>query len=168
MISLKANPAGRGWLIGLIAVISVVGMGSQFFRSSHSVIAPKLMRDIGMAPSALAMLTGVYFIVGGLCQIPSGMLFDRFGPRRIMTVLLGIAALGAALFAVADDQLSLITARALMGVGFGAALVGNLVLCSRWFGPEKLFTMLGITMGLSQVGNLLTTSPMAVRVDAIG
>ena len=65
--------------------------------------APDLAADIGVGPSALGLLTSVYFITFASFQLPLGVLLDRYGPRKTEAVLLMFAAFGAFLFSRADS-----------------------------------------------------------------
>ena len=68
---------------------------SYFFRNVNAVIAKDLVREFGLAPSDLGLLTSVYFLAFGLAQLPVGVLLDRYGPRRVVATLLCVTGLGA-------------------------------------------------------------------------
>ncbi|MCH9675818.1 MAG: MFS transporter, partial [Gammaproteobacteria bacterium] len=84
----------------MFAVLALAYVASQFFRVSNAVIAPELMRTLHLSPEAMGLVTAAFFFAFGAMQIPTGILLDRIGPRRTMSSLLIIAALGSALFAV--------------------------------------------------------------------
>jgi sugar phosphate permease len=71
---------------------------SYLYRVVNAVIAPDLVGDLGIGPSALGLLTATYFISFASFQLPPGLLLDRYGPRRTEAVLLLFAAGGAYLF----------------------------------------------------------------------
>ena len=75
---------------------------SYAFRAINAIISQDLVRDLGLAPGQLGLLTAAYFFTFALAQIPLGVLLYRFGPRRIETVLLLIAAAGAGIFSAAQ------------------------------------------------------------------
>ena len=78
----------------MLAAITIV---SQFFRTSNGVIGPELIRDLGLTPAELGIANGAFFLALGLAQVPVGMAFDRYGPRRTVTGLTVIAVAGALL-----------------------------------------------------------------------
>ena len=55
--------------------------------------------ELGLGADDLGLLTSVYFLTFAAAQIPIGILLDRYGPRRIQSALLVVAAFGSALFA---------------------------------------------------------------------
>src|SRR5210317_1571414 len=81
---------------------------SYLFRSVNAVIAPDLVRDIGVDPASLGLLTSAYFLAFAAFQLPLGVLLDRFGPRRVEALLLLFAAAGAWVFATSESLSGLI------------------------------------------------------------
>lgn len=152
----------------ILATLCVAYIVSQFYRSSTAVIAPDLVRDIGFSHESLGLLTGAFFLAFGLTQIPLGVMLDRFGPRRTMTGMLFFAVAGALLFATAESPAMLTLGRALMGVGSAAIFMGSVVVCSRWFAPDRLATMASIVLAVGGAGNLLSATPLAFAADRIG
>jgi hypothetical protein len=75
---------------------------SFFFRTINASISPALASDFGLGAAETGLLASVYFLVFAGAQIPIGMLLDRYGPRRVQSVLLVIAVGGATLFGNAD------------------------------------------------------------------
>ena len=67
-------------------------------------------------------------------QLPLGRVLDRFGPRRVLLLLLALAVLGCAAFALARNFASLLAARALIGVGVSACLMAPLTAYRHRFG----------------------------------
>lgn len=99
------------------------GRSLSFF---NALIASHLSSDTGLGTAELGLLTSVYFLVFAAAQIPVGILLDRFGPRRVQSALLLVAAAGAELFAVSTGFVSLLLARAMIGLGVAAALTAGL------------------------------------------
>src|SRR5262245_13488904 len=79
----------------LFAMLVAITALSHFYRSCLSVIAPELARDLAMSPQQLGNANGAFFLAIGLAQIPVGMLFDRFGPRRTVAGLTAVAVAAA-------------------------------------------------------------------------
>ena len=65
---------------------------SYIFRGVNAVIFPYLERDIGITAADLGLLTSAFFLFFALIQPVLGVMLDRYGPRRVQTVLLAIAA----------------------------------------------------------------------------
>ena len=82
---------------------------SYLYRVVNAVIAPDLVGDLGIGPSALGLLTSTYFIAFASSQLPLGVLLDRFGPRRVEAFLLLFAGLGAFLFSSSGTLTGLVS-----------------------------------------------------------
>ncbi len=152
----------------VLATLCAVYIISQFYRSSTAVIAPDLVRDIGFSPESLGLLSGAFFLAFGLTQIPLGVMLDRFGPRRVMTAMLMFAVIGSLVFAAAESPAMLTAGRALMGVGCAAVFMGSVVVCARWFAPDRLATTASIVLAVGGAGNLLSATPLAYASEQIG
>jgi len=156
----------RAW--GVFAALAAGYSASQFYRASPTVIAPDLMRDLALSAQAIGGVAGLFFLAVGLFQLPSGVLLDRFGPRKTMACLLTVAVAGAIVFAAGESAATLGAGRALMGIGCAAALMGAMVVVGRWFPPEKFAAMSGLMMGIGGIGVLMAASPLAYATGAIG
>ena len=55
-----------------------------------------------------------------------------------------------------------------MGAGFGVMLIGSMVVISRWFPPDRFFTLTAMVMSIGLLGNLAATTPLAWASQAIG
>lgn len=79
------RPTAVRWrIVAWIVVASVVAYALRF---NMSVAAPAMMRDLGLRETQLGLILGAFAWTYALCQVPGGILGDRFGPRRTMTVL---------------------------------------------------------------------------------
>ncbi|RXG85025.1 MFS transporter [Bradyrhizobium zhanjiangense] len=133
---------------------------SYLFRTINALIAGHLCSDIGLGTADLGLLTSVYFLVFAAAQIPIGILLDRFGPRRVQSVLLLLAAAGAALFAVSTGFLPLLIGRAMIGLGVGAAFTAGLKSIVLWFPRERVALLNGYMVMLGSLGAVTATAPV--------
>jgi len=154
--------------IALIAALCIGYVASQFYRTANAAIAPELMRELSISPESMGAVTGVFFLMFAVMQIPAGVLLDRFGPRRVMSGLLLLAVAGSLVFAVADGAPGLGLGRGLMGAGCAAGLMGSMVVFARWF-PQRYFaTLAAVIFSVGGIGNLMATTPLALASQAIG
>ncbi|TGN86816.1 MFS transporter [Bradyrhizobium yuanmingense] len=141
---------------------------SYLFRAINALIAGHLSSDIGLGTADLGLLTSVYFLIFAAAQIPVGILLDRFGPRRVQSALLLIAAAGAGLFAVSTGFLSLLIACAMIGLGVAAALVAGLKSIALWFPAERAALLNGYMIALGSLGAVTATAPAEHLLAWIG
>jgi len=132
---------------------------SYAFRTINAIISQDLVQDLGIAPGQLGLLTAAYFFTFALVQIPLGVMLDRFGPRRIETVLLLFAAAGAVLFSIANGIELLVLARALIGVGVSACLMAALKAFVQWFPMSRIASLNGWLLACGGLGAFATSLP---------
>lgn len=138
---------------------------SYLYRTVNAVIAPDLVRDLGLDPGSLGLLTSAYFLAFAAFQLPLGVLLDRFGPRRVEAALLLIAALGALVFAKSNSLTGLMIGRALIGLGVSACLMAAFKAFVLWFPPERLPLANGVQMISGGVGALAATTPVEAALQ---
>ena len=139
-----------------------------FHRVAPSVFVDELMRDFAASAAILGNLSAFYFYAYASLQIPVGVMVDRWGPRRVLSVAVLLCGTGSALFATADDLVMACIGRALIGGGAGFAFVGTLKLASVWFPPHRFALLSGLTIMLGMAGAVGGQGPLAALVAAAG
>jgi MFS family permease len=162
----KNTGALRIWA-GFSAAVSLFVI-SQFYRASVAVISPHLIRDPGLTPSGLSLLSAAFFYAFAATQVPVGLYLDRIGPRRGMTALSMIAVIGSLIFSLADTVAGLTAGRFLLGVGMACNLMGTLKLVTFWFPANRFGFFSGLVFSLGTVGNIAATTPLVLSVQAFG
>ncbi|GLR87736.1 hypothetical protein GCM10007857_44470 [Bradyrhizobium iriomotense] len=141
---------------------------SYLFRTINALIAAPLTLELGLDAGDLGFLTSAYFLTFAAAQIPIGILLDRYGPRQIQSVLLVVAAVGAALFAVSDNLLVLFVGRALLGLGVAASLTAGLKALVLSFPKDRLPFLNGLMVMVGGLGALTATSPTQLLLTWMG
>jgi MFS family permease len=141
---------------------------AYLFRTINAVMAAPLATELGLGADDLGLLTSVYFLTFAAAQIPIGILLDRYGPRRVQSVLLAIAAIGSALFAVSDHFWMLLVGRALIGLGVASAMTAGLKALVLWFPGHRVPLLNGLMVMLGALGAVTATLPADLLLDWIG
>jgi MFS family permease len=141
---------------------------AYLFRTINAVMAAPLATELGLGADDLGLLTSVYFLTFAAAQIPIGVLLDRYGPRRVQSVLLMIAAVGSALFAISDHFWMLLVGRALIGLGVASAMTAGLKALVLWFPGDRVPLLNGLMVMLGALGAVTATLPADLLLDWIG
>ncbi len=141
---------------------------SFLFRTINASISPVLASDFGLGAAETGLLASVYFLVFAGAQIPIGVLLDRYGPRRVQSVLLVIAVGGATLFGNADSFAELVVGRAMIGLGVAASLMAGLKAIVVWFPRERVAFANGWMIMLGSLGAVTATAPTDWLLNWIG
>jgi predicted MFS family arabinose efflux permease len=154
-----------GLMLGVMIALAIM---SQFYRSSNGVIAPELMHELGIDARDIGWSSGAFFVIFALLQIPIGVLFDRYGVRRVLSSMMIFAVIGSCLFAVAQSIGPLVVGRFLIGLGFAGGMVGSLVVLARWHSPSGFTHAMTLLFAMANVGSLLATLPLAAATEWVG
>jgi MFS family permease len=131
-------------------------------------MAAPLATELRLGADDLGLLTSVYFVTFAAAQIPIGVLLDRYGPRRVQSVLLVIAAIGSTLFAVSDQFWMLLVGRALIGLGVASAMTAGLKALVLWFPGDRVPFLNGLMVMLGALDAVTATLPADLLLDWIG
>ena len=166
---LAADPAANATLILRVFLPFVTGYYlSYLFRTIQAVMASPLATELGLGAGDLGLLTSVYFLTFAAAQIPIGMLLDRYGPRRVQSALMVVAALGSALFAASENFSMLLLGRALIGLGVASALTAGIQALVLWFPKDRLPLLNGLMVMLGALGAVTATWPAESLIALIG
>jgi MFS family permease len=141
---------------------------AYLFRTINAVMAAPLATELGLGADDLGLLTSVYFLTFAAAQIPIGILLDRYGPRRVQSGLLVVAATGSTLFAVSDQFWMLLIGRALIGLGVASAMTAGLKALVLWFPGDRVPLLNGLMVMLGALGAVTATLPADLLLDWIG
>jgi len=137
-------------------------------QTSPAVMTDDLMRSFGLSAFGVSTLAAFFFYGYAPMQLPGGLLYDRFGPRLVITLAAVICTLGAILFAQANNYALAAAGRLLMGIGGAFSFVGVLIVASRWF-PAKYFALIaGLLQLLGAAAAVVGQVPLAAVVEKIG
>lgn len=139
-----------------------------FDRVAPAVVAPELMKEFGLTATSLGILSSMYFYPYAAMQIPSGILSDYLGPRFSVGTFFIIAAIGTALFGLAQSFGTIIFGRFLMGVGVAVVWIPCMRILANWFRPNEFSTLTGTMLTIGNAGAVLASAPLAFLVGLVG
>jgi MFS family permease len=137
-------------------------------RVSPSVMIKELMTHFAIDATAVGILAGFYYKAYTLMQIPTGMLVDKLGPRRLILGYGSLCVVGAAAFAWAPNITVAYIGRFLMGLGSVAGLLGTARVIQDYFPAHRVGFMMSLTMTLGTIGGLAGGTPTALLVEHVG
>ncbi len=151
------------WAIAVLVYVFAV-----FHRTSLGVAGLDAAERFTIGPAALGIFTVLQIGVYALMQVPTGLLVDRYGPRRVLTVAAVLMGLGQLIFAFAGSYPLALVARAVLGVGDAMAFVSVLRLIAAHYPARRYTLFAAITATLGAVGNLAATVPLTLLLHHAG
>lgn len=108
--------------------------------------------DLGVSDQEIVALVTVNVAIAVPARVVVGMLTDKYGPRLVYSLLLGLGAMPCFWFAMADSLQEAALARFFVGL-VGAGFVVGIRLVSEWFPADELGTAEGIYGGWGNFGS---------------
>jgi MFS family permease len=122
-----------------------------------------MMKDFSLNKFEMGLILSAFVWPYALCQIPSGMLGDRFGPRKVLSLLVIWWSFFTAATGLAWNFVSLALVRLMFGAGEAGAMANANRAFSRWLPATDRGFANGITHSFSRVASA-ATPPIAVAV----
>lgn len=166
-VPLAAHPPARlAW--GVWALGASLYLAGFFQRVAPAVMTQELMAEFYLAAAGLGNLSAFYLYGYVAMQIPTGLMVDRYGARRVLTAGAGIAAIGGLMFALAPSLYFAYFGRLLIGGSVGVAWVGTLKLAAQWLPAQRFALASGLALAAGMSGALSAGVPLAAGVEQFG
>ncbi|HLJ24951.1 MAG TPA: MFS transporter [Candidatus Acidoferrales bacterium] len=117
--NLDSKPTATRWLV--LILISFMYLITYMDRSNISVAQPEIAKQFGLSKSAMGLVLAAFTWAYALGQIPSGWLGDRFGPKRVLAIIMTLWSATAVMTGAAFGFASLFGARFLLGLSESGA-----------------------------------------------
>jgi sugar phosphate permease len=140
----------------------------NFHRTATGVLADTLASSFDATAAELGFLHASFFYIYAGLQLPSGLIVDRYGPRRVGAAGLLVMTVGVAWFSTSGSLLTGFLSRAVVGLGGSVLYIATLRFCANWFRADQYATMTGYTIAAAGVGGILATTPLALAIESAG
>ena len=159
----SATPAFRRWAIAVTVYIAAV-----FNRTSLGVAGLQAARRLGISPAQLSVFVLVQLGVYAAMQVPTGLLVDRYGPRRLLVAAAATMAVAQLAFALTRSYPEALLARGLLGCGDALTFVSVVRIAAQDFPRRRFPLAVSVTSMLGMAGNLAATIPLALLLRSAG
>ncbi|MET9690729.1 MFS transporter [Streptomyces sp. NPDC006514] len=165
---LPADPPGGRRAVAVWGIGVAVYFVAVIFRTSLGVAGLDAADRFHVNASALATFSLLQLLVYAGMQIPVGLMVDRLGTKRVLTLGAVLFTAGQLGFALSPSYGTALTARALLGCGDAMTFISVLRLGTRWF-PARRGPLMAQLAGLvGMAGNLVSTLVLAPVLHGVG
>ena len=138
----------------LLAVITYVD------RVCIAVAGPRMQDELGISPEAWGWVASVFFFSYGAFEIPTGLLGDRIGPRKVLTRIVLWWSAFTTLTGTISSYSWLLVVRFCFGMGEAGAYPNASTVIGRWIPAPHRARAWGLVWMTSQIGAAI--SPLLV------
>lgn len=157
------------WLSSSVWVVAASFYLAAFYlRSSPAVMTTELMRDFQIGASQLGTFSAVYFYAYILMQIPTGVLVDTWGARRLLVGGALLAAVGTMLFGATSSYAVASLGRLIVGGSTAIGWVVTLKIATHWFPQSRFAVLSGLGLFMGNIGALFAQVPLRMLVERFG
>lgn len=154
------------WLSSIIWSIAALFYLTGFYqRVSPGVMTDELMRGFGISAAALGTLSAFYYYAYVAMQIPTGLVVDSWGARRLLIGGATAAALGTFLFGITGNFTLACLGRAIIGAATAVAWVVSLKLATHWFAANRFAMLSGLGLLIGNLGAVVAQIPLRLLIN---
>jgi MFS family permease len=125
--------------------------------SLPSAFLPLFAAELDPLGLLIGFVVSAWFLSRIFIELPSGLLANQFGMRRLLTYGLATSAMGVFLCFIANHILLLIVGRALWGLGVALYFISSSAIIMSVFTPDTRGQAWGIFLGLEFIGSFIGT-----------
>lgn len=146
----------------LVYIVAMTG------RTSFGVAGLEAIDRFEVDASRIAVFTSVQLGVYALAQIPTGLLIDKFGPRRLLVIGSIIMGIGQMVLGFTANYWVAIAARMLIGLGDATAFLSVMRILPYWFPLHRTPMFTQVTSSLGQLGQFMSAIPFSLVLGWAG
>lgn len=166
--SVKAvRPRGKArWSIALLMGFGI--LINYVDRLSISVTQGPLTKEFGLTAIEFGVLSSAFLWSYAIMQIPSGMLLDRFGVKKVWGASAVLWTVASVLTAIASGAWVIVLARVFLGVAEAPAFPGAMKATGLWFPRHERGLCTAIFDSGTRLANVLGLPLIAFTVATWG
>jgi predicted MFS family arabinose efflux permease len=153
---------------------SIWVLGSLFYayqyilRVMPNLMLTDLMRQFHIDATIFGQFSGVYYLGYAFMHLPLGLLLDRFGPRKVMSICVLLSVIGILPILFAENWLYPVLGRALLGIGSSAAILGTFKIIRMTFNEKSFTRMLSLSVTIGLLGAIYGGGPVSFLCAKLG
>ena len=136
-------------VLGMLSLLSII---TYVDRVCIAVAGPRMQDSLNISPQAWGWVTSVFFLSYSAFEIPTGLMGDRIGPRRVLTRIVLWWSAFTSLTGAVTNYFVLLLVRFCFGMGEAGAYPNASIVISRWIPAANRARAWGIVWMTSQIG----------------
>ncbi|MCX6550302.1 MAG: MFS transporter [Acidobacteria bacterium] len=154
------------WLICLL--LFVITVNNYMDRQMLSIAAPVIAAQYHFSNGDIALIANAFLIAYTVGQLFAGLIVDRIGARRGMTLAVLVWSSMSFLVVLSRSVAQFSVIRFLLGLSESINYPAGVKVCAEWFPPKERATAVGIFQSGSAIGAMLTPVVAASLIVWLG
>lgn len=154
------------WIVWVVA--SIFYAYQYVLRVMPNIMLDDIMLQFNFDAASFGQFSGIYYIGYSLMHLPIGLMLDRYGPRKIMTLCILMTVLGLMPIVWAEHWVYPIIGRALIGIGSSAAILGTFKIIRMTFKEAHFTRMLSFSVTIGLLGAMYGGAPVSYMSEVLG
>lgn len=159
---------GRKAALFVWAIASLFYAYQYILRVMPNIMLDEIMQRFDISTATFGQFSGVYYLGYSLMHLPVGIMLDRYGPKKIMSLCILLTVIGLTPLLFAEHWIYPIFGRLLIGIGSSAAILGLFKIIRMTFSEERFSRMLSLSVTIGLIGAIYGGGPVQTLLDSIG
>jgi sugar phosphate permease len=153
--------SGERWLV--LFLLCLMYLITYLDRVSMANTAPMIIKEFGFSKVQMGIIFSAFIWSYSLFQVPGGWFGDRFGPRRVLSTIMGYRTVIALVTTLSIGFKSFWAVRFALGVGEAGAFPTATRAMQMWYPRDERGFVQGISHAASRFGAAIGP-PVAVAI----
>ena len=161
-----SNSRILAWFVWII--VSIFYAYQYVLRVMPSIMMSDITTQFHIDAAVFGQFSGIYYLGYSLMHLPIGIMLDRFGPRKVMSVCILLTVIGLLPILFAEHWIYPLMGRALIGIGSSAAILGTFKIIRMTFKEQHFPRMLSLSVMIGLIGAVYGGGPVSYLCNTLG
>ncbi|HEY2810785.1 MAG TPA: MFS transporter [Rhabdochlamydiaceae bacterium] len=166
MTSSLSTSRALTWALWIVA--SIFYAYQYVLRVMPNILLNDIMQQFHVDVAFFGQFSGVYYVGYSLMHLPIGMMLDRYGPKKVLSICILLTVAGLSPLIFASHWIFPLLGRILIGIGSSAAILGVFKIIRMAFKAERFPRMLSLSSMIGLIGAIYGGGPVNYMREAYG
>jgi MFS family permease len=139
----------------VLIFLSLAMFGNYYIFDSINPLVDIFKEQLGFSATTIAWLNSIYNIAAVLALIAGGIIVDRFGTKKSITLFATLCLIASVWMVMSGEAWSMLAARFVLGVGAEPLIVAVTTALAKWFKGKELSFAFGVNLLIARAASWL-------------
>ena len=153
-MSQERIPAPRSYRWTVLVFVSLAMFGNYYIYDSINPLERIFIEKLGFTAVQFGWLNASYSVAAVLTLLLGGIIIDRIGTKKAISMFAVLCLLGAILTAAKGQAGTMIAGRSILGLGAESMIVAVTTALAKWFRGKELSFAFGINLTIARLASV--------------